>query len=144
MKEEFILILFSNFNGIITQFAIKEIRQGKIVTITFHIFPLKIEYKFLITISSQINLLLKYIHFCEFFLDYEYYDLNDDKALDLLFQTILIDFDKYYSEFFSLEIFTKILNFDKIFTQNTLKSCRKPYSVLLQNILHKAINEMVV
>ena len=45
MKEEFILILFSNFNGIITQFTIKEIRQGKIVTIIFHIFPLKIEYK---------------------------------------------------------------------------------------------------
>ena len=101
----------------------------------------KIEYKFFITISTHINLLLKYIHICEFILDYEYYDLNDDKTLDLLFQTILIDFDKYYSEFFSLEIFTKILNFDKIFTQNTLKSCRKPYSVLLQNILHKAINE---
>ena len=101
----------------------------------------KIEYKFLIAISGYIHLLLKNINFCGFILDCQYYDLNDDKTLELLFQTILVDFEKHYSELFSKEIFTKILNFDKIFTQNNLKQCRKPYSVLIQNILNKIINE---
>lgn len=43
--EEFRLILFSNFKGIITQFDINAKKQGNIVTTTFHILFLKIEYK---------------------------------------------------------------------------------------------------
>ena len=101
----------------------------------------KIDYKFLISISSYINLLIKKIKLCGFILDFDSYDSNDDKTLDLLFQTILIDFDKHYKEFLSTDIFTKILNFSQIFNMKNLKACKKSYSVLIQNILYRAIND---
>ena len=101
----------------------------------------KIDYKFLISISSYINLLIKKINLCGFILDFDSYDSNDDKTLDLLFQTILIDFDKHYKEFLSTDIFKKILNFSIIFNMKNLKACKKSYSVLIQNILYRAIND---
>ena len=45
IKDEWRVILFSNFKGIITQLDIKVIMQGRRVRTGFHIFSLKIEYK---------------------------------------------------------------------------------------------------
>ena len=101
----------------------------------------KIDYKFLISISSYINLLINKINFCGFIFDCESYDFNDDKTLDLLFQSILIDFSKHYQELCTPNIFEKILNFSKLFISQNLKFCKKSYSVLLQNILAKIIDE---
>ena len=101
----------------------------------------KIDYKFLISVCSYIDLLIKKINFCEFILDCESYDFTEDKTLDLLFQTLLIDLDKHYTEFFSLHIFEKLLKFNKIYISKELVSCKNPYSLLIQNILYRAINE---
>ena len=102
---------------------------------------LKIDYKFLMSISGFMNIIVKKINFCSFIFDCDSYDISDDKTLDLLFQFINLDFEKYYTEFLFLNNFEKIFNFSKIFTLKDMKSSKKSYSVLIQNILHKAINE---
>jgi len=101
----------------------------------------KIDYKFLMSISGFMNIIIKKINFCSFIFDCESYDITDDKTLDLLFQFINLDFEKYYTEFLFLKNFEKIFNFSKIFVLKDMKSSKKSYSVLIQNILHKAINE---
>ena len=101
----------------------------------------KIDYKFLISISSYMNLIIKKINLCGFMLDCESYDFSEDKTLDLLFQTILIDFEKHYKEFLIPNVLEKILNFSKIYLSNELESCKKSYSLLIQNILYKIIDE---
>ena len=101
----------------------------------------KIDYKFLMSISGFMNIIIEKINFCCFIFDCESYDFTDDKTLDLLFQFILIDFDKHYTEFLYLNNFEKILNFSKIYSSKGMKSSKKSFSVLMQNILYKAINE---
>ena len=149
---EYIQIIFKLFLSCITELSNKqEIENKDSIEQFFYTFNnllelksktgFKIDYKFLISISSYIDLLIKKINFCEFILNCENYDFNDDKTLDLLFQTILIDFDKHYDEFLSVNVFSKTLNFSNIFKVKQLKFCKKSYSVLIQNILSKILDE---
>ena len=101
----------------------------------------KIDYKFLMSISGFMDIIMKKINFCNFIFNSENYDSTDDKTVHLLFESIYIDFEKNYNEFFSVNNFEKILNFSKIYYSKEMKSSKKSYSVLIQNILFKAIKE---
>ena len=102
----------------------------------------KIDLMFLSSVVSHLNLLIeknKFFELCGFVLEYDSYEPNDDKVFEFLFQTILIYLDEYTSNFLSQNIFTKILNFDKIYLSENLKDSKKIYSQLIRKCLSLAL-----
>jgi hypothetical protein len=78
----------------------------------------KIDLMFLSSVISHLDLLIQkgiFFDHCGFILEYESYDPNDDKVFELLFQTILIYLDEYKDNFLTPKIFSKILDFDKVY-----------------------------
>ena len=82
----------------------------------------KIDYKFLMSISGFMNIIMKKINFCNFIFSCESYDFTDDKTVHLLFESIYIDFENNYNEFFSENNFEKILNFSKIYYSKEVRN----------------------
>ena len=102
----------------------------------------KIDLMFLSSVISHLNLLIEkdiFFDHCGFILEYESYDPNDDKVFELLFQTILIYLDEYKENFLSPKIFSKILDFDKVYLSEKLKDSRKIYSQLIRKYLSLAL-----
>ena len=102
----------------------------------------KINLMFLSSVTNNIDLLIeknKFFDHCGFILEYDSYDPNDDKSFHYLFQTILINLEDYSSDFLSPNIFTKILNFDKVYLSEKLKDCKKIYSQLIRKCLSLAL-----
>ena len=102
----------------------------------------KIDLNFLSSITNNLNLLIDknlFFGYCGFVLEYESYNPNDDKVFEFLFQNILIFLDEYASNFLSPNIFSKILNFDKIYLSDKLKDSKKVYSQLIRKCLSLAL-----
>ena len=98
----------------------------------------KIDLSFLTSIITNLNILIdknKFFDFCGFILEYESYDPNDDSAFEILFQTILIYLEEYYEKFMSPYIFSKIIDFDKVYLSEKLKDSKKIYSKLIRKCL---------
>jgi hypothetical protein len=98
----------------------------------------KIDFMFLNSLLSHIDLLItkkKFFNYCGFILEFETYETNDDKIFELLFQTILIYLDEYIEDFLSPNIFSKLMNFDKIYLYDNLKDGKKLYSKLIRKCL---------
>ena len=99
----------------------------------------KINMIFLSSIINNLYLLInknKFFSYCGFIFEYESYVHNDDKVFELLFHTIKIYLEEYNTNFLSKDIFSKLLNFDKIFIDDkVLKSTKKIYSTLIRKCL---------
>ena len=98
----------------------------------------KIDFMFLNSLLSHIDLLItkkKFFNYCEFILEFDTYETNDDKIFELLFQTILIYLDEHIDDFLSPKIFSKLMNFDQIYLYDNLKEGRKLYSKLIRKCL---------
>ena len=98
----------------------------------------KIDLIFLSSIASNISLLIekeKFFNHCLFILEYEFYDSNDEKPIELLFQTLLIYLDEYTPDFLVPHIFEKILDFDRIYLNKNLKDSKKTYSQLIRKYI---------
>ena len=80
----------------------------------------KINYRFLSYISEFMNLIVKNFYLCGFIFEYESYDSSDDKAIDLLFHHLLMEFEKNYNEFLEIKNFEKLLNFSKVYKSNEM------------------------
>ena len=96
---------------------------------------IKMDFMFLNSLLSHIDLLIsknKFFDYCGFILEFETYETNDDKIFELLFQTILIYLDEYINEFLNPNIFSKLLNFDKVYLFENLKESKKIYSTLIR------------
>ena len=99
----------------------------------------KINMIFLLSIINHLTLLInknKFFNYFAFIFEYESYAPHDDKIFELLFQTILIYLDEYNTNFLSTDIFSKLLNFDKLFIDSKiLKNTKKIYSALIRKCL---------
>ena len=98
----------------------------------------KIDFVFLNSLLSHIDLLIdkkKFFNYCAFILDFETYETNDDKIFELLFQTLLIYLDEYVDDFLNPNIFSKLMNFDKIYLYDNLKDGKKLYTQLIRKCL---------
>ena len=153
-SEEFcnyILCIFKNFLFCILNIKQFEQKNEKNIAHFFYTLNNLIELKsktgfkindiFLISIQNFLSILIKKINYCEFIFNYERYDVTNDNTLHLLFQTILIKFDEYYTEFLNPNIFTKLLNFSKLYLIKGLKNSKNSYSELIQKLLSKIIIE---
>ena len=86
----------------------------------------------------------KYFEFCLFILSFEYYDINNTECFDVLFnylnQISIDDCDNWQI----IEIFVKLLEFDKIYLANEItKDLKKEYSKLMRYLIKKAIDKQV-
>ena len=99
----------------------------------------KINMIFLSSIINNLYLLInknKFFNYFGFIFEYESYVHNDDKVFEFLFQTIIIYLEQYNTNFLSTDIFSKLLNFDKLFIDDkVLKSTKKIYSTLIRKCL---------
>ena len=99
----------------------------------------KINLMFLSSIINHLYLLInknKFFNYFGFIFEYESYPSKDEKVFELLFQTILIYLDEYNTNFLTPDIFSKLLNFDKLYVnENTSKNTKKLYSQLIRKSL---------
>ena len=83
----------------------------------------------------------KFFSHCGFLLTYEYYDLNDNKVFELLFNFISMFITQFKESTSIKQLFEKMLELDKIYLNNTFKkNTIKEYSILLR----KLIREMII
>ena len=99
----------------------------------------KLNLMFLSSIISHLYLLINkniFFNYFGFIFDYNNYPNDDEKVFELLFQTILIYLEEYNTNFLTNEIFSKILNFDKLYIEEkTTKNIKKLYSQLIRKCL---------
>ena len=86
----------------------------------------------------------KYFEFCLFILSFEYYDINNTECFDVLFnylnQISIDDCDNWQI----IQIFSKLLEFDKIYLSNEItKDLKKEYSKLMRYLIKKTIDQQV-
>ena len=85
-------------------------------------------------------LLKKNIFFskCEFLLIFEYYDLNDNKVFELLFNFISMSLNQFKDNSLQFLLFEKIIDLDTIYlTHNIKKSTTKEYSILIRKLIRE-------
>ena len=99
----------------------------------------KIDLMFLTSIINHLNLLINnnlFFNYFGFIFEYENYEENDDKVFQFLFQTILIYLDQYNTNFLTVDIFSKILDFDKLYIEGKVnKNTRRIYSQLIRKCI---------
>ena len=99
----------------------------------------KIDYMFLSSIMNNLDLLINkklLFKYFGFIFEYDSYEPDDEKVFPFLFRTILIYLDEYNTNFLTSDIFSKILNFDKLYLENKAsKNTKKIYSQLIRKCL---------
>ena len=99
----------------------------------------KIDITFLSPIMHHLNLLInknKFFNYFGFIFEYESYEHDDDKVFELLFRTIIVYLDLYNTNFLTTDLFSKILNFDKLYIDDKVKKgTKKTYSLLIRKCL---------
>ena len=99
----------------------------------------KLNLMFLSSIISHLYLLINkniFFNYFSFIFDYNNYPNDDEKIFELLFKTILIYLEEYNTNFLTNEIFSKLLNFDKLYIEEKAqKNIKKLYSQLIRKCL---------
>ena len=86
----------------------------------------------------------RYFEYCLFILTFEFYEVNDNEAFDVLFNYLnnisIDDCDKSQT----IRLFTKLLDFDIIYLSEKIKkNTKKEYSKLMKYLIKKSINEQI-
>ena len=86
----------------------------------------------------------KYFDYCIFVLSFDFYDLNNNEVLNILFN-YLNHISKYDCDNNQMnQIFNKIMDFDKIYlTDKVDKSIKKEYSKLIRSLIKISIEEQI-
>ena len=99
----------------------------------------KIDYMFLSSIMNNLDLLINkklLFKYFGFIFEYDSYEPDDEKVFKFLFRTILIYLDQYNTNFLTCDVFSKILNFDKLYLESkATKQTTKIYSRLIRKCL---------
>ena len=99
----------------------------------------KINLMILTSFLNHLNTLIdsnKFFEYFGFIFEYENYENDDDKVFEVLIETLSIYLEQYHTNFLTEDIFTKLLNFDKLYIdQKSLKNTRKTYSQFIRKCI---------
>ena len=141
--------LNSNFFIINSQYSLitKEIENFKYTLIDlisiYSKYDCKIKTYFLSLFVEKISE-KKYFEYCSFILTFEFYEINDNDAFDVLFNYLNhMSFDDYDNEQIK-KLFMKLIDFDKIYISDKIKNeTKKEYSKLMRYLIKKIITEQI-
>ena len=141
--------LNSNFFIINSQYSLitKEIENFKYTLIDlisiYSKYDCKIKTYFLSLFVEKISE-KKYFEYCSFILTFEFYEINDNDAFDVLFNYLNhMSFDDYDNGQIK-KLFMKLIDFDKIYISDKIKNeTKKEYSKLMRYLIKKIITEQI-
>ena len=86
----------------------------------------------------------KYFEYCLFIFTFDYYEINDNEAFDVLFNYLnhisIDDCDNSQIK----ELFTRLLDFDKIYLSKEIqKNTKKEYSKLMKYLIKKSLDQQI-